>query len=230
MTDLSPRTPRTIRSYVKRGGRTTVAQTRALADLWPAYGVDAATKPLDLEACFGRRAARVLEIGFGDGESLVSRAAAAPDIDFLGVEVHPPGVGHCLLLAAEAGLCNLKIVSQDAVEVLSLRIAQATLTEVLVWFPDPWPKKRHHKRRIIQPEFATLVASRLVPGGRLRFATDWQPYALHALEVLNAHDAFMNAAADGGCVARPVDRPLTKFERRGLRLGHTVYDLNFIRR
>ena len=229
MADLPSPTLRSVRSFVKRGGRTTVAQSRALTDLWPSYGVDAGAGALDLDAIYGRAAPRVLEIGFGDGESLVSRAAATPEADFLGVEVHPPGVGHCLLLAAEAALCNLRVVSQDAVEVLTLRLAPASLTEVLIWFPDPWPKKRHHKRRIVQPDFATLVATRLVPGGRLRFATDWQPYAEHALEVLNAHAAFRNLAADGGYVARPVERPLTKFERRGLRLGHSVYDLDFAR-
>ena len=229
MADLPSPTLRSVRSFVKRGGRTTVAQSRALTDLWPSYGVDAGAGALDLDAIYGRAAPRVLEIGFGDGESLVSRAAATPEADFLGVEVHPPGVGHCLLLAAEAALCNLRVVSQDAVEVLTLRLAPASLTEVLIWFPDPWPKKRHHKRRIVQPDFATLVATRIVPGGRLRFATDWQPYAEHALAGLNAHAAFRNQAADGGYVARPVERPLTKFERRGLRLGHSVYDLDFAR-
>ncbi len=229
MTDLPTPTLRSVRSFVKRGGRTTVAQTRALADLWPAYGVDTGSDPMDFDAIYGRRAPRVLEIGFGDGESLVCRAAQTPDTDFLGVEVHPPGVGHCLLLAAQAALCNMRVVRQDAVEVLTLRVAQASLDEVLIWFPDPWPKKRHHKRRIIQPKFATLVASRLVRGGRLRFATDWEPYAEHALEVLNSHAQFRNLAADARYVARPHERPLTKFERRGLRLGHAVYDLDYSR-
>jgi len=229
MSDLPAPTPRTVRSFVKRGGRTTLAQSRALTQLWPSYGVDPGVGEIDLDALYGRRAPRVLEIGFGDGESLVSRAAATPEADFLGVEVHPPGVGHCLLLAADAALCNMRVVRQDAIEVLTLRVAPACLSEVLIWFPDPWPKKRHHKRRIIQPEFATLVASRLAPGGRLRFATDWQPYAEHALDVLNAHSAFRNRAPDSRFVARPTERPLTKFERRGLRLGHAVYDLDYSR-
>ena len=230
MTEQRPESPRTIRSFVKRGGRTTAAQERALSELWPAYGIDAGPEPVQLDHVFGRVAERVLEIGYGDGESLVSRASATPAMDFLGIEVHPPGVGHCLLLASRAGLCNLKVITQDAVEVLAQRLSPGTLTEVVVWFPDPWHKKRHHKRRILQPEFATLVASRLSSGGRLRFATDWQPYAEHALDVLRAHDAFANTAPDGGYVPRPGLRPLTKFERRGLRLGHAVYDLEFVRR
>jgi tRNA (guanine-N7-)-methyltransferase len=229
-----PETPapagRSIRSFVKRGGRTTPAQARALELLWPAFGIDSGQAPLDLMQCFPRNAPRVLEIGFGDGEALIARAQAEPHTDFLGIEVHPPGVGHCLLLAEAASLCNLKVISQDAVEVLSVRLAPLSLTEVVIWFPDPWPKKRHHKRRLLQPEFASLIASRLVTGGRLRFASDWQPYAAHALELLNSHPQFVNVDAAKGFVARPDLRALTKFERRGMRLGHEVHDLEFIRR
>lgn len=230
MDKVASAAPRAIRSFVKRGGRTTVAQARALADLWPRYGIDPGATALDLDACFGRQAPRVLEIGFGDGESLVHWAERAPDRDFLGLEVHPPGVGHCLLIAAERELCNVRVLSQDAVEVLGQRLGPGSLDEVLIWFPDPWPKKRHHKRRILQPAFLTLLADRLKPAGRVRFATDWQPYAAHALETLTAHPAFANTAADGGYAPRPAERPLTKFERRGLRLGHAVYDLDFVRR
>ena len=229
MSDLPTPGARSIRSFVKRGGRTTAAQSRAIADLWPSFGIDPGAAAIDLDAAFGRRAPRVLEIGFGDGESLVSRAQSTPDTDFLGIEVHPPGVGHCLLLAAAASLCNLRVVRQDAVEVLSHRLAPGSLAEAVIWFPDPWPKKRHHKRRLIQPPFATLLASRLAPGGMLRFATDWQPYAEHTRAVLDAHADFHNAAPAGGYVPRPTERPLTKFERRGLRLGHAVYDLAYRR-
>ena len=230
MTDPETPAARSIRSFVKRGGRTTAAQAHALEELWPAYGVESGDAVLDLDGLFSRSAARVLEIGFGDGASLVARAAGEPSIDFLGVEVHPPGVGHCLRLAHAASLCNLKVIRQDAVEVLSKRLGPAALTEVVIWFPDPWPKKRHHKRRLLQPAFASLVASRLTTGGRLRFASDWRPYAEHALEVLGGHADFRNAAAHGGYVARPAERPLTKFERRGLNLGHEVFDLEFVRR
>ena len=227
-TPASP--PRAIRSFVKRGGRTTPAQSRAIAALWPRFGIDAGNAALDFAQIFGRIAPTVLEIGFGDGEALVSRAAASPERDFLGLEVHPPGVGHCLMLADAAALANLRILSQDAVEVLGARLAPASLDEVLIWFPDPWPKKRHHKRRLLNGAFAGLVATRLRPGGVLRFASDWQHYADEALELLNAHPDFRNAAPDGGFVARPAERLLTKFERRGLRLGHRVSDLMFNRR
>ncbi len=230
MLDTPASPPRAIRSFVKRGGRTTLAQSRAIAELWPRFGIDPGTTALDFEQVFGRRAPAVVEIGFGDGEALVSRAGASPDRDFLGLEVHPPGVGHCLLLADAAKLANLRLLRQDAVEVLGTRLAPASLDEVLIWFPDPWPKKRHHKRRLLNGAFADLLARQLRSGGVLRFASDWQPYADEALEVLNAHPDFRNEATDGGFVARPAERLLTKFERRGLRLGHRVSDLMFNRR
>jgi tRNA (guanine-N7-)-methyltransferase len=217
-----------IRSYVLRAGRITQAQKRALAELLPRYGIPYAPAVFDLDRVFGRAAPRVLEIGFGNGDTLVELASSFPNRDFIGVEVHPPGIGHCLLAVESLGLANLRVVAHDAVEVLAHMIPPASLDEVLVYFPDPWPKKRHHKRRIVQPEFASLVASRLRPGGRFRLATDWEPYAAWMLEVLNASPDFTNAAPDGGCVERP-ERGATRFERRGRRLGHRVYDLDFVR-
>jgi len=220
---------RSIRSYVLRAGRITEAQKRALAELVPRYGIPFESRPLDLDAVFGRRARRVLEIGFGNGDTLIELAAASPGTDFIGAEVHPPGIGHCLLAVEQRGLANVRVVAHDAVELLGLAIPPASLDEVLLYFPDPWPKKRHHKRRIVQPAFAALVADRLRPGGRFKLATDWEPYAAWMLEVLNASPQFANVAADGGCVDRP-ERSATRFERRGKRLGHRVFDLEFVRR
>ena len=223
-------TPRpAIRSFVKRGGRITVAQARALAELWPHYGADLRGAPLELDALFGRRAPRTLEIGFGDGETLVALAAAHPERDYLGVEVHAPGIGHCLLQADAAGLANLKLVQADAVEVLERAIAPGALGEVLIYFPDPWPKKRHHKRRLVQAPFVALLASRIAAGGRLRLATDWLPYAEWMRAVLDADAAFRNVAGAAGYVPRPAERPVTKFERRGTRLGHAARDLEYLR-
>jgi tRNA (guanine-N7-)-methyltransferase len=220
---------RAIRSFVVRAGRMTVAQERAWAELWPRFGLESADAPLNLASVFGREAPRTLEIGFGNGESLVSLAAEHPERDFLGIEVHRPGVGHLLLRIEELGLRNLRVICRDAVEVLERCIAEAALDEVLLYFPDPWPKKRHHKRRIVQPGFVALVASRLRPGGVLRMATDWQPYAEHMLAVAGACTALRNDSADGDYVPRPASRPVTRFERRGQRLGHGVWDLAFRR-
>jgi len=220
---------RAIRSFVVRAGRMTVAQERAWAELWPRFGLESADAPLDLASVFGREAPRTLEIGFGNGESLVSLAAEHPERDFLGIEVHRPGVGHLLLRIEELGLRNLRVICRDAVEVLERCIAEASLDEVLLYFPDPWPKKRHHKRRIVQPGFVALVASRLRPGGVLRMATDWQPYAEHMLAVAGACTALRNDSAEGDYVPRPASRPVTRFERRGQRLGHGVWDLAFRR-
>jgi len=207
----------------------TNAQSRALEDLWPRYGIEYRGDPLDFDVIFGRHAPRSFEIGFGDGDSLVALAAANPDRDFVGVEVHTPGVGHCLLATDAASLSNLRVLTHDAVEVLEHAVAPGALDEVLVYFADPWPKKRHHKRRIVQSAFASLVASRLAPGGRLRLATDWVPYAEWMREVLDPHPAFRNAAGAAGYVPRPRERPVTKFERRGTRLGHEVRDLEYVR-
>jgi tRNA (guanine-N7-)-methyltransferase len=216
------------RRYGLRAGRITPAQKRALEELMPRYGIPFDGRPLDLDAAFGRRAPRVLEIGFGNGDMLVEMATRQPASDFIGAEVHPPGVGHCLLAIQAAGLANVRVVAHDAVEVLRDGLAPASLDEVHLYFPDPWPKKRHHKRRLVQPEFVALVASRLRPGGTLRMATDWEPYAAWMLEVLDASPDFRNAAPGGGCVERP-ERDATRFERRGQRLGHAVFDFEFVR-
>jgi tRNA (guanine-N7-)-methyltransferase len=219
---------RGIRSYVLRAGRITPAQKRALDELLPLHGIAYAPAPLDLDQVFGRAAPRVLEVGFGNGDTLVELAGRSPGRDFIGVEVHPPGVGHCLLQVESRGLTNVRVVAHDAVEVLTHQLAPASLDEVLLYFPDPWPKKRHHKRRIVQPAFVALVADRLRPGGRFKLATDWEPYAAWMLEVLDASPAFANAAPGGGCIDRP-ERGETRFERRGQRLGHRVFDLEYVR-
>jgi tRNA (guanine-N7-)-methyltransferase len=220
---------RSIRSFVVRAGRMTAAQERAWTELWPRYGIETGDAPLDLATIFGRRAPLTLEIGFGNGESLVALAAAHPERDFLGLEVHRPGVGHLMLRAEELGLTNVRAVCRDAVEVLQQCITPGSLDEVLLYFPDPWPKKRHHKRRIVQPDFVALVANRLRQGGTFRMATDWQPYSEHMLEVASGCAQLCNAAPSAGFVQRPESRPVTRFERRGQRLGHGVWDLAFTR-
>jgi tRNA (guanine-N7-)-methyltransferase len=224
----SPPPRRPVRSYVLRGGRLGPGQQRALADLGPRFVLPYAAQPLDADAVFGRDAPLVVEVGFGMGDATAQIAAARPDDDFLGVEVHEAGVGALLRQIGERGLTNVRIVRHDAVEVLQHMIAPASLAAVHVFFPDPWPKKRHHKRRLIQPDFVALVAQRLRPGGLVHCATDWQPYAEQMLEVLAAEPRFCNTAE--GYSQRPVYRPLTKFEARGLRLGHGVWDLVFRRR
>jgi tRNA (guanine-N7-)-methyltransferase len=221
--------PRRIRSFVVRAGRMTTAQERAWRELWPRYGLETGDGALDLAATFGREAPRTLEIGFGNGETLATLAAAHPERDFLGIEVHRPGVGHLMLRAEAVGLANLRIVCRDAVEVLERCLAPGSLDEVLLYFPDPWPKKRHHKRRIVQPDFVALVAERLRPGGVLRMATDWEPYAAHMLEVAANCSMLLNESAAGDWMPRDAARPLTRFERRGERLGHAVHDLAFRR-
>ena len=225
---------RRIRSFVLRAGRITAAQQRALQELWPRYGIDApaagVTQYLDTEQLFGRSAPLVVEIGFGNGDNLLALARREPERNFLGIEVHRAGVGHLMHQAAEADLRNLRVACHDAVEVLSQQLAPGSVDEVLILFPDPWHKTRHHKRRLIQPEFVDLLASRLRPGGLLNLATDWEPYAVHMVEVIGAHAAFRNLAPPGSpYVARPEWRALTRFERRGQRLGHGVYDLSFER-
>ena len=230
MTDLS-KSPRSIRSFVIRAGRVTDAQQRAMNELWPLYGLDFdPLRGLDLAAIFGRDAPRTLEIGFGNGENLATLAAVHRARDYLGIEVHRAGIGRLLQGARDAQLANLRVISHDAVEVLEQSIAPGALDEVLILFPDPWHKKRHHKRRIVQPAFVALLADRLRAGGRLSLATDWQPYAEWMLEVLAAEPALDNLAPDGRYVPRPEWRTLTRFEARGARLGHGVYDLAFRRR
>jgi tRNA (guanine-N7-)-methyltransferase len=220
---------RAIRSFVVRAGRMTTAQERAWRELWPLWGVDEEGGPLDFAATFAREAPVTVEIGFGNGESLVALAADQPDRNFLGLEVHPPGVGHLLLRCEAERLSNVRVVCEDAVEVLRQRVADASVDEVLLYFPDPWPKKRHHKRRIVQAPFVELVASRLRIGGTFRMATDWQPYAEHMLATAAACLRLVNESPAGDYVARPDSRPITRFERRGQRLGHGVWDLAFRR-
>lgn len=225
----APRPRRGVKSFVARAGRMTTAQERAWRELWPRYGIQDPGGLIDLGALFGREAPRTLEIGFGNGESLIALAAARPEEDFLGVEVHRPGVGHLMLRAEALGLTNIRVACRDAVEVLSERIGDATLDAVLLYFPDPWPKKRHHKRRIVQPPFVDLVVRKLRPGGCFRLATDWQPYAEQMLEVVGAC-AFLENEFDARYAPRPDSRPLTRFENRGHRLGHGTWDLSFRKR
>lgn len=218
---------RSIRSFVLRQGRMTAAQQRSLDRMMPSIGIAYHPSPLDLDAVFGRVAPRIVEVGFGMGETTATIAADRPDDDFIGIEVHGPGVGNLCKLVAERGLSNLRIIQHDAVEVLRDMVVEGSLAGVHVFFPDPWHKKRHHKRRIIQKDFVALVASRLAPGGYLHCATDWQAYADWMVEVLSAETMLANTA--DGFAPRPAYRPLTKFESRGLRLGHGVWDLVFRR-
>jgi tRNA (guanine-N7-)-methyltransferase len=214
---------RPIRSYVLRQGRVSNAQRRAYDAFLPTYGLPYAPGPLNLEQVFGRSAPHIVEIGSGMGETTVAIAAAHPDSDYIAVEVHTPGVGSLLKQIAERDLSNLRVVQHDAVEVLEHMIAPGALAGIHIFFPDPWPKKRHHKRRLIQPSFVHLVATRLKPGGYVHVATDWAEYAAHILEVLSGEPALENTAA--GYAPRPDYRPPTKFEQRGLRLGHGVWDI-----
>ncbi len=224
--------PRRIRSFVVRAGRMGTGQVRALQELGPQYVLPYEPGVADWDAVFGRSAPRILEIGFGMGQPTAAIARSRPDVDFIGVEVHEPGVGALLKLIGEGELGNIRILQHDAVEVLEHMVAPGSLAGVHVFFPDPWHKKRHHKRRLIQPPLVALLASRLAPGGVLHCATDWGPYAQQMLEVLGAEPALENTApADqGGYAPRPDYRPLTKFEARGLRLGHGVWDLVFVKR
>ena len=224
----SPAPRRTIRSYVMRAGRTTDGQNRALADLGPRFLLNYQQQALDYPNVFGRTAPVVLEIGFGMGEASAHIAGVLPDTDFIGCEVHEPGVGAYLKRIGEQSLNNVRIVRHDAVEVLENMIAPASLSGVHIFFPDPWHKKRHHKRRLIQPPLVALLTSRLAPGGYLHCATDWEPYAQQMLEVLSAAPDLANTAET--YADKPHYRPLTKFENRGLRLGHGVWDLVFRKR
>jgi tRNA (guanine-N7-)-methyltransferase len=220
--------PRAIRSYVLRAGRMGSGQVRALAELGPRYVLPFTAAPLDTCAVFGRHAPLVVEVGFGMGQATAEIAAARPDVDFVGIEVHAPGVGALLQRIDAGSLTNLRIVQHDAVAVVERMLAPASLAGVQVFFPDPWHKKKHHKRRLIQPAFVALVASRLARGGTLHCATDWQPYAEHMLAVLSAEPLLANTC--DSYAPRPALRPLTKFEQRGLTLGHGVWDLVFARR
>jgi tRNA (guanine-N7-)-methyltransferase len=215
---------RRIRSFVLREGRLTPGQQRAFDTLWPKWGIDFAPERIDLPELFGNDQPVFLEIGFGNGETLVEQAAANPDRNFLGIEVHEPGVGHCLLKANEAGIENLRIIAHDAIDVLTHQVPPKSLARLNLYFPDPWPKKRHHKRRIVQPAFLALVADRLVDRGTLNIATDWANYAEHIDEILSQSDRFSCLERREHDGDNPLDRPRTKFERRGLRKGHRICD------
>jgi tRNA (guanine-N7-)-methyltransferase len=219
---------RRIRSFVTRAGRVSTGQRRALDEFGPSFVLGFSPEQPDWDAVFGRRAPRVLEIGFGMGGTTAEIAATRPSDDFLGVEVHEPGVGALLKLIGEHDLTNIRIIQHDAVEVLEHMIAPESLDGVHIYFPDPWHKARHHKRRLIQPKFVALLVSRLKPGGYIHLATDWQNYAEQMLEVLSAEPELQNTA--DGYAPRPDYRPVTKFERRGIKLGHGVWDLVFRRR
>lgn len=224
---VTPR--RRVRSFVRREGRLTPGQSRALEHLWPDFGLDPEIS-LNAARVFGREAPLALEIGFGAGENLLAQAEACLQRDHLGIEVYRPGVGNLLRRLNERGLTNVRVYQADAVEVLERCVAPASLDLLQLYFPDPWPKKRHHKRRIMQPPFAGLVASRLKPGGRWLLATDWEPYAEHMLAVLDAHPELTNLAGAGAYMDTHPERVATRFERRGERLGHQVFDLAYVRR
>jgi tRNA (guanine-N7-)-methyltransferase len=220
---------RTVRSFVRREGRLTPGQQRAIDTLWSQFAIDEGETLLDLNEIFDRDAPKIVEIGFGNGASLIEMAINQPGQDFLGVEVHRPGVGQLLKGIEENGLTNLRVACTDAVELLKHRIPNDALDRVQLYFPDPWHKKRHHKRRIIQPAFVTLIAKKIKSGGYLHMATDWQHYAEQMLKDLSGNDLFNNCSDDATYIDRPDYRPMTKFEQRGLKLGHGVWDLLFKR-
>jgi tRNA (guanine-N7-)-methyltransferase len=219
---------RRVRSFVLRAGRSTAGQDRALDELWPRFGISISGEPVDLNVIFGRSVPKMIEIGFGNGEALLAFAQLHPEIDCIGVEVHRPGVGHLLLGVEATNLSNVRVINHDAVEVLGHTIAAASIDAIHIFFPDPWPKKRHHKRRLIQAPFVALLARVLRSGGTLRLATDWENYALQMREVLDADRNFTNVSPEG-FVDRNDERILTRFERRGHRLGHGVWDLEYRR-
>lgn len=220
---------RAIKSFVMRSGRMTEGQQRGLDLGLPKFGLQLEDGLRDFDQVFGRSAPRTFEIGFGMGHATLEMAAAAPEQDFIGVEVHKPGVGALLNGMLTQNLSNIRVYSCDALEVLRDCVADASLDRLLLFFPDPWHKSRHHKRRIVQPAFAELVRQKLKIGGVLHMATDWEEYAEYMLEVMNVAPGYRNLAADGRFVERPEERPVTKFERRGERLGHGVWDLKFQR-
>jgi tRNA (guanine-N7-)-methyltransferase len=227
----TPRPRRTVRSFVLREGRLTTGQQRAFDTLWPRWGLDYQPAPVDLAQLFGNANPVFLEIGFGNGEALAEMARGRPQCNFLGIEVHRPGVGHLLLELERAGLDNVRVMRHDAVEVLEHMIPRASLAGVYLFFPDPWHKKRHHKRRILQPAMVERLARVIAPGGVFHAATDWEDYAQDMMQTLSAAEAlFRNQAGRGRFAPRPSTRPLTKFEQRGLRRGHGVWDLIFVRR
>ena len=216
-----------IRSFVKREGRLTKGQAAAVERQWPVMGLEHQGVEIDFSQSFGRTAPLVLEIGFGMGHSLVEMAKNDPASNYVGIEVHGPGVGACLMEAEVQGISNLRVMQHDAVEILEDCIADNSLNKVQIFFPDPWHKKRHHKRRLIRPDFVQLLQQKLQPGGILHLATDWENYAEHMLEVMHSEDGWKNLSSSNDYVPRPDARPLTKFEKRGHRLGHGVWDMQF---
>jgi tRNA (guanine-N7-)-methyltransferase len=218
--------PRKIQSFIRRQGRLTAGQQHALDNHWHAYCLDP-NVDYDFAEVFGRRAPLCVEIGFGNGESLAQMAAANPEVDYIGIEVHRPGVGHLLMLLAERNLTNVRLYCHDAIEILEKRMPEESLSGVHLFFPDPWPKKKHHKRRIVQPGFTELLSRKLKTGGYFHAASDWQHYAEHMLAVLSEEKRLTNASPLNDFCARPDYRPLTKFEQRGIKLGHGVWDLIF---
>ena len=218
-----------MRSFVLRGGRLTEGQKRALDEFWPRFGIEKGESLLDFKTLFGNDAPVIMEIGFGNGDATWQMAQAHPAENFLGVEVHQPGVGRLLLQMEQHGIANIRIANDDAVEFLRERVPEESLDGVRIYFPDPWPKKRHHKRRLIQSSLIELLASRMRPGALLHLATDWEPYAEHMLEVMRLSDGFVNLSPSGDFCDQPEWRPETKYERRGERLGHQVRDLLFKR-
>lgn len=228
MNDTADTYLRTIRSFVKRAGRMTGSQKQAMERLWPRFGLELAAGSLLPAVVFGRQAPLVLEIGFGMGDSLAAMAQQHPEWDYIGIEVHPPGIGNLLKLAEADELDNLRVYEADAKEVLRQAVADASLDRIQIFFPDPWHKKKHHKRRLIQSDFVAELHSKLKPGGILHLATDWEPYALQMMEVLSEAPGLRNCHGAGQWAVEH-DRPGTKFERRGQRLGHGVWDLQFER-
>ena len=221
-----------VKSFVKREGRLTKAQAKAIDENWPSMGLSIEQGLLNLDEVFARKddkVKRILEIGFGMGKSLVEMAVNAPDSDFIGIEVHRPGVGACLASAQEAGVTNLRVFEHDAIEVLDKSIADESLDRLQLFFPDPWHKTRHHKRRIVQTEFVAHIRTKLKIGGEFHMATDWEPYAEHMIEVMQQAQGFENTSNNGDFVPRPDYRPITKFEVRGQKLGHGVWDIIFKR-
>lgn len=220
---------RTVRSFMRREGRMTKIQKNAIAELWSQYGLELGTQFYDLDTVFKRSAPRVLEIGFGMGQSLFIQAQQQPDCDFIGIEVHRPGIGNLLVAAAENNLTNLRVFCADALHVLAQVLPDNSFDKVQLFFPDPWPKRRHHKRRLVQAEFVALIRQKLKPNGIFHLATDWQDYANQMLAVLSAAPGFINKFSANNFAPTGFDRPSTKFEQRGKKLGYGVWDLVFIK-
>lgn len=226
MNNTAPIFTQRIRSFVPRQSRRTAGQIFALENYWSNYGLEV-DKTYDFTQVFGRTAPLIIEIGFGNGESLAAMALANPDNDYIGIEVHRPGVGHLLMQIQQHNISNLRIYNHDAVDILTQSFADNSLNAVHLFFPDPWPKNKHHKRRLVQSSFIDLLLKKLKPQGYFHAATDWQPYAKHMLKVLSANSALTNTSPTQDYCPRPIYRPLTKFEQRGLKLGHGVWDLIF---